>query len=103
MIQMYIKGMGTNLIKTVTTVEDYLAYLSSKGFQFGEDSIGFIMFGQHYTSASDELVNVAIELTLKAQKQFDGSFFISILEMCKGHEVFTREQALQLAKVKQII
>ncbi|UII57940.1 DUF6123 family protein [Cytobacillus spongiae] len=85
------------------TVEEYLRFLQSKGFQFQEDAIGFIYFGKHYTSASDELINTAIEFTLKAQRTFDGSFYISLLETFVSNKVKTRKQAFQLVKDRQII
>ncbi|MBD8068150.1 DUF6123 family protein [Bacillus sp. PS06] len=91
------------LINSVTTVEDYIEFLTSKGFSFGEDALGFISFGQHYTSTTDEVVNVALEITLKAQKEFDGSFFVSLLEMFKEQKVSTRKSALELAQYRNII
>lgn len=78
----------------VKTVTDYVEYLTGKGFTFGEDANGFIQFGQHYTNAEDEIVIIAIELTLKIQKEFDGSFFISLLEMFKTEAINTRKQAI---------
>ncbi|MGD6777453.1 DUF6123 family protein [Sutcliffiella horikoshii] len=85
------------------STEDYLQQLTAKGFKFGEDSLGFIEFGKHYTDSSDYLVNIAIEITLKAQKQFDGSFFVSFLEMIKQEQVRTKHAAFELAKEKKII
>ncbi|MBP3038952.1 hypothetical protein J9303_05450 [Bacillaceae bacterium Marseille-Q3522] len=76
------------------TVEEYLLFLESKGFYFGEDAIGFIYFGKNYTDASEQLTITAIELTLKIQKQFDGSFFISLLEMLQEKNIKSRKQAL---------
>lgn len=61
-------------------VQDYLLYLKSKGFHFKEDVRGFIFYGQNLTNSPDKLVILAIEATLKSQKRFDGSLFISILE-----------------------
>jgi len=87
----------------VRTVQDYIQFLAQKGFQLGEDSIGFITFGQHYTDSSDELVNTAIEVTLKAQKEFDGSFFISLLEMYKENQVTQRKDALKMAIMKNVL
>ncbi|QOR65183.1 hypothetical protein IM538_15275 [Cytobacillus suaedae] len=89
--------------KSVKTVEDYLSFLAEKGFIFGEDALGFISFGQHYTGASDELVNTALEITLKAQKQFDGSFYVSVLEMFKEHNVSNRKDAYKLIEERKII
>ena len=79
------------------SVVDYVAFLESKGFSFGKDDIGFIYFGKQYANASDFLVNIAIELTLKAQRKFDGSFYISLLENLKQHNIQTKKEAEQLA------
>ncbi len=76
------------------TVSDYVDYLISKGFVLGDDANGFIEFGQHYTDTQDEVVIIAIELTLKIQKEFDGSFFISLLENFKSEEITNRKEAL---------
>lgn len=91
------------LVKSVRTVEDYLNDLQGKGFQFEEDAIGFIYFGKHYTNASDELINTAIELTLKAQKKFDGSFYISLLETFTSQQIKTRREAVRLVTEKKIL
>ncbi|MFS0863313.1 DUF6123 family protein [Fredinandcohnia sp. 179-A 10B2 NHS] len=91
------------LFKLEKRVEEYLQFLAQKGFVFGEDAIGFITFGQHYTAATDDIVNVAIEITLKAQKEFDGSFFISFLEMLKENKIINRKEAYKFAEIKQII
>ncbi len=88
---------------SVNTVEEYLCFLQSKGFQFQDDAIGFIYFGKHYTNASDELTNTAIELTLKVQKKFDGSFYVSLLEMLVANKINTRLEAIQFVKDKEIL
>ena len=85
------------------SIEDYLHYLQGKGFQFQDDAIGFIYFGKHYTDASDELINTAIEVTLKVQKQFDGSFYISLLEMLTSNKIKNRHDAIQLIKQKDLL
>ncbi|HHY73508.1 MAG TPA: hypothetical protein GX497_09835 [Bacillus bacterium] len=82
---------------------DYLNHLEAKGFTFREDSLGFIEFGKMYTASSDKLVNLAIEITLKAQLEFDGSFFIAILEMFKMHNVSSKKAAYKLISEKNII
>jgi hypothetical protein len=87
----------------VKTVEEYLHFLQSKGFQLREDAIGFIYFGKNYTNASDELANAAIELTLKAQKSFDGSFYVSLLETLVSNEISSRREAVKFVKEKLII
>ncbi|WP_040208488.1 DUF6123 family protein [Neobacillus jeddahensis] len=85
------------------TVDDYLLHLEGKGFQFQEDAIGFIFFGKHYTNASDEIINTAIELTLKAQKSFDGSFYVSLLETLISNRVNTRNAAIKFVKENELL
>ena len=85
------------------TVEDYLHYLKGKGFQFQEDAIGFIFFGKHYTNASDEMTNTAIEITLKAQKSFDGSFYVALLEMLTANKINSRKAALKYVQEKELL
>ncbi|KON87307.1 hypothetical protein AF332_11050 [Sporosarcina globispora] len=85
------------------TVEEYLHFLQSKGFQFREDAVGFIYFGKNYTNASDELANAAIELTLKAQKSFDGSFYVSLLETLVSKNITSRQEAIKFVKEKALI
>ncbi|THE15162.1 hypothetical protein E1I69_02280 [Bacillus timonensis] len=91
------------MFKLENRVKEYLQFLAQKGFILGEDAVGFITFGQHYTAATDEIVNVAIEITLKAQKEFDGSFFISLLEMLKENQIQNRKQAYQFVKERNIM
>jgi hypothetical protein len=89
--------------KPVRTVDEYLHYLEGKGFHFQEDAIGFIYFGKHYTNASDELINSAIEITLKAQKTFDGSFYVSLLETLVSSKIQTRNAALKFVKERELV
>ena len=89
--------------ESVRTVDEYLHYLEGKGFQFQEDAIGFIYFGKHYTNASDELINAAIELTLKAQKSFDGSFYVALLETLVSSQIKTRNGALKFVKEQELL
>jgi|SRR4051812_37324506 len=89
--------------KVLGTVEDYLHHLEGKGFQFQEDAIGFIFFGKHYTNASDEMINTAIEMTLKAQKSFDGSFYVSLLETLISNKISSRHDAIRFIKEKDLL
>lgn len=84
-------------------VEEYLSELQTRGFQFKPDAIGFIYFGKHYTNASDEMIITAIELTLKAQKSFDGSFYLSLLEILLANHITTRKAALKFIKEKELL
>ncbi|WP_230200092.1 DUF6123 family protein [Bacillus niameyensis] len=77
---------------------NYLLQLEEKGFKFGEDAISFIYFGKQFTKSSDHIVTVCIELTLKFQKSFDASFYLSLLETMKTHDVQTRKRAYELAE-----
>lgn len=77
-------------------LEQFLATLKAKGFQLQEDAIGFIYFGKHFTNAPEDVIIAAIELTLKAQKSFDGSFYISLLETFTVQKVQSRDDALKL-------
>lgn len=79
-------------------LEDYICRLSSKGFRLGEEAIGFIYFGKQLTSAPDWMVNIALEYTLKAQKRFDGGFYISLLETLVNRKVSNRKEANQIMK-----
>lgn len=74
------------------TVEDYLSFLHTKGFKLSEEAQGFIMFGQGYTGASDGIVNAAIEATIKHQLQFDGSYFVALLERLKEEEITDKKR-----------
>ena len=80
------------------TTEEFLIHLENKGFKFGEDAIGFIYFGKRSVNVSDEIVNAAIEITLKAQKTFDNSFYISLLENLHSNNVTSRQDAWRYAQ-----
>lgn len=84
-------------------VEEYLLHLKSKGFHLREDAVGFIYFGQHYTNSTDEITNAAIEITLKAQKDFDGSFYISLLETFASNNINTRKAAIRFVRETQLL
>lgn len=85
------------------TVDEYIHELKRKGFQFPEEAVGFIYFGKHYTNASDEQINTAIELTLKAQKNFDSSFYMSLLETLINNKITKRQQAYTFIKSEKLI
>jgi hypothetical protein len=87
----------------VLTVEEYLHNLKGKGFQLQEDAIGFIYFGKHYTNATDEIIITAIEVTLKAQKTFEGSFYMSLLETLMVNQLKTRKDALKFIKENELV
>lgn len=76
---------------------NYLLRLEEKGFKFGEDIITFIYFGKQSTGSSDYLATLSIEFTLKCQKRFDPSFYLSFLERLQAHNITTKRQAYVLA------
>jgi hypothetical protein len=75
------------------TTEDYLSTLIGKGFPLQDEEIGFIYFGKKYTDLNDYLINLAIEVTLKLQRNFDGSFYIAILEGFKEANLQNYQEA----------
>lgn len=79
-----------------------MLFLAGKGFSFGDDAIGFIYFGKAYTNATDELVITAIECTLKIQKKFDGSFFVSLLELFNDNQLKTKKEVMSFIKTNQL-
>ncbi|WP_409298176.1 DUF6123 family protein [Peribacillus sp. SCS-26] len=85
------------------TIEEFLCDLEARGFCFEEDAIGFIYFGKHYTNAGDSLVNSAIEITLKAQKRFDGSFYLSLLESLVQQDITSKKKAFVFANEMNLI
>ena len=80
------------------TLADYLLRLEEKGFRFSDEMVAFIYFGKRSTDISDLLVMAGIEITLKAQKEFDGSFFLSLLEWFKEQGITDRQTALRFAR-----
>ncbi|AZB43275.1 hypothetical protein CEF21_13725 [Bacillus sp. FJAT-42376] len=82
---------------------EYLDDLYGKGFKFGDETIRFIYFGKSYTGAADGQVISAIELTLKIQKSFEGSFFISLLETFVEENVHTKALALEKVRSLQLL
>lgn len=85
------------------TVAQYIDFLDSKGFHLKEDAVEFIHYGKNYTNASHELTNTAIELTIKAQKKFDGRFYLSLLETLVKGKVRTRGAAISYVKDYELI
>ncbi|WLD91521.1 DUF6123 family protein [Alkalihalobacillus sp. AL-G] len=67
----------------VQSTGEYIQFLSSKGIHMTEEDIGFIYFGKKYTDSAEEVVNTAIETTLKVQVSFDGSYYVALLEAFK--------------------
>lgn len=79
-----------------------MLFLQSKGFFLKEDHIGFVYFGKALTNAPDELSMAAIEYTLKIQKSFDGSFYVSLLEMFINQNLKTKKQAFHFMQNNEL-
>lgn len=56
-----------------------------------------------YANANEKLVKIAIEMTLKVQKRFDGSFYLSLLETLKSENIQDKREAYQFIKQKQLL
>ncbi|MFK2824158.1 DUF6123 family protein [Bacillus sp. B190/17] len=80
------------------TLADYLLELEGKGFRFSDDTISFIYFGKRSTEAADSLVITAVDITLKVQREFDGSFFLSLLEWFKEKGIGDQQAAMRFAR-----
>lgn len=80
-------------LSKIDRLEDYLLLLEGRGFKFQDSAISFIYFGKQYTGSPDYLVIAALENTLKAQKSFDGSFYLSLLETLKENHIRSRKEA----------
>ncbi|EIT86828.1 hypothetical protein A374_04619 [Fictibacillus macauensis ZFHKF-1] len=84
------------------SIEEYVRFLASKGIVLQEKDRAFIEFGQHYTGMSEQMVTVAIELTLKIQREFDGSYYIALLETFKNQWIASKQAAYAyLAQVEK--
>ncbi|MBU5594199.1 hypothetical protein KQI76_03395 [Amphibacillus sp. MSJ-3] len=75
---------------------DYLERLWSKGFKLSDEQVRFIYFGKKYTNANDQMAQIALETTLRLQFQFDGSFYIGLLELLKEYQVENIKEAKEL-------
>lgn len=84
-------------------VGEYIQDLKGRGFPFGEEQIGFIYFGMESTSAHAELVKAAIEITLKVQKHFDGSFYVSLLESLMKANISSKQAAYKFVESRNLL
>ncbi|WP_408006185.1 DUF6123 family protein [Pseudalkalibacillus sp. A8] len=87
----------------IDSTGEFIQFLSSKGIHLTENHIAFIYFGKKYTDSQDEVVNVAIETTLKVQVKFDGSYYIALLEAMKQADVNNYFEAKRFVRKKQIV
>ena len=71
----------------------YLEDLWSKGFKLSDEEVRFIYFAKYSANASDWMAKQALKITLQMKCTFDGSFYISLLELIV-HESVTNNKKL---------
>ncbi len=83
---------------TSHSLEEYLLELASRGFKLPDEAIGFIYFGKKFTDAEDIQVIAALKITLLSKNQFDGSFYLSLVELFCEKEIHSMRKAEQVAE-----
>ncbi|MFS0560317.1 DUF6123 family protein [Terribacillus sp. 179-K 1B1 HS] len=78
----------------------FLDDLWAKGFKLTDEDVQFIYFGKNYANAPDWKVVVALQVTLRFQHAFDGSFYLSVLDLIGEDGVQTKKQAEDLLAKK---
>ena len=91
-----------SIVKYYQSLADYLENLWDKGFKLTDEQVRFIYFAKKFTNSNEWLACVALENTLKFKFNFNGSFYISLLELLNEHDVSSRNEALQVLKQKGI-
>lgn len=84
------------MVRDSEVLADYLEKLWTKGFKLSDEEVQFIYFGLRYTDTTVEMVKLALAFTLQLQMTFDRSFYISLLELFKDHQVQNKKQAISL-------
>ncbi|WP_431799176.1 DUF6123 family protein [Halobacillus andaensis] len=82
-------------MKQMQPLANYLEDLWTRGFKLSDEHVHFIYFGKNSTNTEDWKVIVALQITLKYQKKFDPSFYISVLELIGRETVTTKKHAYQ--------
>ncbi|MFG6148738.1 DUF6123 family protein [Halobacillus sp. B23F22_1] len=82
-------------MKSTHSLAYYLEDLWSKGFKLSDENVHFIYFGKNSTNTEDWKVILALQMTLKFQKKFDPSFYISLLEHISDRSIMTKKSAYQ--------
>ncbi|MEQ6377673.1 DUF6123 family protein [Bacillaceae bacterium S4-13-56] len=81
----------------------YLDELWEKGFKLKDDQIRFIYFGKQYTGAVDFWVIVAVSATIRIKYQFDGSYYMAILELFSQEKPKTKKQAWRILEKRGVL
>lgn len=74
----------------------FLDELWEKGFKLKDDQVRFIYFGKQYTGAIDLWVIVAVSATIRVKYEFDGSYFLAILELFSKEKPQTKRAAWRI-------
>ncbi|WP_053219458.1 DUF6123 family protein [Virgibacillus senegalensis] len=78
----------------------FIEDLWTQGFKLSDKDIHFIYLGKNTTNAPDWMTIKALKVTLQFQLHFDGSFFLSVLELLAGEQVKNNAQADRLLRQK---
>lgn len=95
-------GSRGSIVKYYQSLADYIEKLWDKGFKLTDEQVRFIYFAKKYTNADEWLACIALEKTLKLKFSFNGSFYISLLEVLNEHQVKTKQEVIQILKQKGI-
>lgn len=71
----------------------FLEDLWAQGFRLSDDNIHFIYLGKKMTKAPDWKVILALKATIQVQKQFVGSFYLSLLELLADSSIKNEKDA----------
>ncbi|GGF09755.1 hypothetical protein GCM10010954_05290 [Halobacillus andaensis] len=82
-------------MKPTYSLAYYLEDLWSKGFKLSDEDVHFVYFGKNSTNTEDWKVILALQMTLKFQKKFDPSFYISLLEHIADRSIISKKSAYQ--------
>jgi len=91
-----------SIVKYYQSLADYLEELWDKGFKLTDEQVRFIYFAKKFTNSNEWHACVALENTLKLKYYFNGSFYISLLELLNEYQVNTRREVVHLLKQKGI-
>ncbi|WP_226034737.1 DUF6123 family protein [Aquibacillus saliphilus] len=81
----------------------YIEDLWTKGFKLTDEEVRFIYFGKNSTDAPEWKIMLALRITLRVQKSFDASFFLSLLELLNSDTIKTKKEANTALKDKGFV
>ncbi|SDJ68274.1 DUF6123 family protein [Sediminibacillus albus] len=78
----------------------FIEDLWAQGFRLSDKDVRFVYLGKNSTAAPEWKVIKALKVTLQFQLHFDGSFFLSVLELLAKDSVKNRKMANAVLKEK---